>query len=221
VAKILIVEDDPATLEALKSFLSAERHSVDSAPRAAEAIDFIRTYEYDVLIVDWEMPGMTGIEFIEKFRANGGNTPVIMLTGKSATDEKISGLESGADYYLTKPFEGKALLSFIRASMRRVAEITVDMIVVGNLELHPSSAEVTCDGKSVTLSNKEAAVLRLLMKNPERIVSHEELKRAGWADADVPSGTIRVFLTALREKLQSIGATNKILSLRGFGYRIE
>lgn len=220
-AKILIVEDDPETLETLKSFLSGERHSVDSVPRAHEALDFVQIYEYDVLIVDWEMPGMTGIEFIEKFRANGGNTPVIMLTGKSATDEKISGLDSGADYYLTKPFEGKALLSFIRASMRRAPELAVDMIVVGNLQLHPSAAEVSCNGNSVTLSNKEAAVLRLLMNNPDRIVSHEELQRAGWSDTDVPSGTIRVFLTALREKLQSIGATTKILSVRGYGYRIE
>ncbi len=220
-AKILIVEDDPETLETLKSFLSAERHSVDSAPRADEAMDFVLTYEYDVLIVDWEMPGMTGIDFIQKFRANGGNTPVIMLTGKSATDEKISGLDSGADYYLTKPFEGKALLSFIRASMRRAPEIAPDTIVVGNVHLQPTSSEVTCDGRSVTLSIKESAVLKLLMLNKDRIVSHEELQRAGWSEQEVPSGTIRVFLTALREKLQKIGATTKILSVRGYGYRIE
>ena len=220
-AKILIVEDDPDTLDTIKNFLSAERHSVDTAPSADDAIQFVRTYEYDLLIVDWEMPGMSGVDFIKQFRAGGGNTPAIMLTGKSATDEKVHGLDSGADYYLTKPFEGKALLSFIRAGMRRVPEIKTDVVTAGGLELRPSSAEIFFNGHSASLSNKEVSVLKLLMENPDRIISHEELQNVGWSGSDVSSGTIRVFLTALREKLQLLGSSMKILSVRGYGYRLE
>lgn len=219
-AKILIIEDDLDTLESLKVLLKAERHSVDCVTSADEAIDFVRTYQYDVFIVDWEMPGMTGLEFIRRYREKGGSTPVIMLTGKSATDEKVLGLDSGADYYLTKPFEGKALLSFVRASMRRSPEIESEIIKLGNLQLRPSSCESSCEGRSVALSQKEAAVLRLFMQNPERIITHQEIEHAGWSGSDVSSGTVRVFLTALREKLQSIGADTKILSVRGYGYRV-
>ncbi len=220
-AKILIIEDDLDTLESLKALLKSERHSVDCVVSADEAIEYVRTYQYDVFIVDWEMPGMTGLEFIRRYREKGGSTPVIMLTGKSATDEKVSGLDSGADYYLTKPFEGKALLSFIRASLRRSPEIESEVVKIGNLQFLPSSCEALCEGKSVTLSQKEAAVLKLFLQNPERIITHQELEHAGWSGSDVSSGTVRVFLTALREKLQSIGADTKILSVRGYGYRVE
>lgn len=220
-AKILVVEDDQSTLDALKQLLTSERHSVDCVESADRAIDFVRTYQYDLFIVDWEMPGMTGIEFVRKFRDNGGAAPIIMLTGKSATDEKVSGLDSGADYYLTKPFDSKALLSFIRAGLRRSPQIVSDVIAFGNLQLKPSSAEVVCEGQSVTLSNKEAAVLKLFMQHSDRIISHQEIESAGWSGSTVSPGTLRTFLTSLREKLQSIGATIKILNVRGYGYRIE
>ncbi|MBX9696020.1 MAG: response regulator transcription factor, partial [Cyanobacteria bacterium] len=169
----------------------------------------------------WEMPEMSGIQFIEKFRARGKKAPVIMLTGKSATDDKISGLDCGADYYLTKPFERKGLLAFIRASLRRSPEPESGSVHFGNLEFKPVSSEAICDGHSVTLSSKEAVVLKLFIDHSDRLITHKELEVAGWSGSDVSSGTIRTFLTGLREKLQSIGANTKISSVRGYGYRIE
>jgi two-component system, OmpR family, manganese sensing response regulator len=221
-AKILVIEDNIETLDALRNVLQSERHSVDCVPSANEALDFIKTYQYDVLVVDWEMPGMSGIELIRTYRANGGKSPVLMLTGKTGTPDKISGLDSGADYYLTKPLVGAELLSFIRASLRRAPADEVNVLRFGDIELNPDSALVNCAGKSISLSVKEIAVLKLLIEHSKRIVTHEELKQAGWPDEDeVPAGTVRVFLTSLREKLQGLGAEIRILSVRGYGYRLD
>jgi two-component system, OmpR family, manganese sensing response regulator len=214
-AKILVIEDNIETLEALRNVLQSERHSVDCVPSAIEALDFIKTYQYDVLVVDWEMPGMSGIELIKTYRSAGGSAPILMLTGKTATPDKVSGLDSGADYYLTKPLVGAELLSFIRASMRRTLAGESSIFRYGNLELNPDSATVVCD------NSKEISVLKLLIEHSQRIVTHDELKQAGWPNTDdVPAGTIRVFLTSLREKLQGVGADIRILSVRGYGYRI-
>ncbi len=220
-AKILVIEDDASMLDTLRALLKAERHSVDCVESADEAMEYIRAYEYDVLIVDWEMPGMTGVEFVDKFRAKGGQAPVIMLTAKSAVDDRVTGLDSGADYYLTKPFERKALLAFIRASLRRSPEPESDTIHFGNLQFKPASSDVLCGERTITLSQKEALVLKLFLEHTDRIITHKELEIAGWSGEDVSSGAIRVFLTGLREKLQAIGANMKILSVRGYGYRIE
>lgn len=220
-AKILVVEDSLETLGALKSLLQSERHTVDCVPSADEALAFIEMYQYEVLIVDWEMPGMTGIELIQKYRSIGGVAPVLMLTGKASTPDKISGLDCGADYYLTKPFDGAELLGFVRASLRRAPLGDAEVIKFADLELNPSAAQVVCGTLSLQLSAKELAVLQVLMANITRIVSHEELRGAGWPDEpSIPSGTVRVFLSALREKVQGIGAKVRILSVRGYGYRL-
>ena len=221
-AKILLVEDNPETLEALKDILQTERYTVDCVPTGNEALDFLEIYQYDVLIVDWEMPGITGVELVKTYRDRGGKTPVIMLTAKSATPDKISGLDSGADQYLTKPIERDELLGFIRASLRRIPVTEPICLRFANLELNLTSAKASCGSCEFTLSAKEISILQTLIENCRRIVTHEELRGAGWGETpDVPEGTVRVFLSTLREKLQGLGARLKIVSVRGFGYRLE
>lgn len=222
-AKILIIEDHPETRESLRSLLVSDRHVVDAVDCADEGMEYLRSYQYDALIVDWEMPGMTGLEFVRHYRVNGGKAPVLMLTGKSTTPDKVSGLDSGADYYLTKPFVGKELLGYLRASLRRTDAFgAAEAVTFKNVELRIDGAECRVGERSVSLSAKESAVLRLLMVNPSRIISHDEVRLAGWpGEPDVSAGTIRVFLTGLRDKLQELQAELRILSVRGYGYRVE
>ncbi|MBX9690367.1 MAG: response regulator transcription factor [Candidatus Obscuribacterales bacterium] len=221
-AKILIVDDNDETRAAIKDLLLQERHNADEVSTAIEAWDFIETYDYDLLIFDWEMPKMSGVELLQKYRASGGKTPVIMLTGRNSTPDKISGLDFGADNYVTKPFESEVLLSLIRATLRRSPEPELKTIKCGDLDLNPESSQVSCGSNTATLSSKEAVVLRLLLENSQRLISHEEIKACGWSDApDTASGTIRVFLTGLREKLTKLGSKLQILNVRGYGYQIK
>lgn len=221
-AKILIVDDDQDTRELVRDILQQERHSVDSCNSADDAWDFVKTYDYDVFVLDWEMPGMTGPEFLRKYRQQGGRTPVIMLTGRSSSPDKIQGFDSGADRYLTKPIDQVELKGFIRAVLRRAPIEAASTLSCGDLELSRSSSSVSCNGNTIQLSKRETDTLELLLANHQRIISHEELKSTAWPESpDTSSGTIRVFLTSLREKLTSIGSKIQILNVRGYGYQIK
>ena len=221
-AKILLIEDDDETRHAVKSILELERHTLDCASSAEEGSDFIKTYLYDLFIFDWEMPGMSGVELLRKYRSGGGKTPVVMLTGRYTVPDKISGLDSGADNYLTKPFEADVLLSVVRSILRRTPVVETERILFAGLDLKPASSAVFCGDKSAELSNKELVVLTLLLENTERIVSHDELKACAWVDnPDVSSGAVRVFLSSLREKLTNIGSNIQIVSIKGYGYQLK
>ncbi len=223
-AKILAVDDNSDILDCVKDVLKSERHSVDVALSADEAWQFIQTYEYDLFIFDWEMPLLSGVELLRKYRASGGKTPVVMLTAKDTVMDKIEGLDSGADNYLTKPFDSDELLGFVRAMLRRHPDAAQSSVSLryGDLELKEASNQVICGSKSSTLSGKELLVLKLLIENSNRLIGHEELRSVAWPDSpETSSGTVRVFLTALRDKLKSIGSEAKILSVRGYGYQIS
>lgn len=221
-AKVLIVDDDKDTRELVRDILLQERHGVDCCSSADEAWDFIKTYNYDVLIFDWEMPGMTGPELLQKYRQSGGATPVIMLTARTSSPDKVKGFDSGADRYLTKPIDHLELNGFIRAVLRRAPIDEPTSISCGDLELSAQSSTVSCNGNSVQLSKRESDVLALLLSNHQRIIAHEELRAIAWTDSvDISSSTVRVFLTSLREKLSSIGSRIQILNVRGYGYQIK
>ena len=221
-AKILVVDDNQDTLEVIKDLLQAERHTVDCSQSAVAAWDFIKTYTYDVFVFDWEMPEMSGTELLQKYRSSGGQTPVLMLTGRDATRDKITGLDSGADAYLTKPIDPEELLGFIRALLRRTPQGKTDLKVCGDLELSVCASSVTCGGKTAPLSARELAVLDVLLGNANRLISHDELKAVAWSDSpEISSGAVRVFLTGLRDKLNSIGSRIQILNVRGYGYQVR
>lgn len=221
-AKILLVEDNEENRSAITTILESERHVVDCASTADEGWDFIKTYDYDLMIFDWEMPGMSGVELLNKYRKDGGQCSVIMLTGRDTMVDKIAGLDSGADNYLTKPFEGEVLLSVVRATLRRTPSQNSSEFTFADLHIRPLSSSVFCAEKEVALSAKELAVLSLLAKNSDRIVSQEEMKLAAWNDGSEPSsGAMRVFLSSLREKLNSIGSSIQIISIKGYGYQMK
>lgn len=205
----------------IRDLLHAERHTVDCVESAIAAWDFIKTYPYDVFVFDWEMPEMTGPELLRKYKGTGGQTPVLMLTGRDATADKITGFDAGADAYLTKPIDAQELLGFIRALLRRMPAEAAQGKKHGDIELSAASSSVTCAGKTVQLSSRELAVLDLMLSNSNRIITHEELKAAAWSDTpDIAQGAIRVFLSSLREKLTSIGSEIQISNVRGYGYQM-
>ena len=221
-AKILLVEDNEENRSAIKTILESERHILDCASSADEGWGFIKTYTYDLMIFDWEMPGMSGVELLNKYRSEGGRCSVIMLTGRDSTPDKLTGLDSGADNYLTKPFEGEILLSVVRATLRRTPTENPKDVSFADIIIRPLSSSVQCAGKEIALSAKELAVLVLLAQNSDRIVSQDELKAAAWNDGSNPTpGAIRVFLSSLREKLNSIGSMIQILSIKGYGYQAK
>lgn len=221
-AKILVVDDNLETLKAVKDILESERHVVDCTSSASEAWDFIQTYDYELLIFDWEMPEMSGMQLLQKYKTTGAETPVLMLTGRSSTPDKITGLDGGADNYLTKPFEKDELLSYVRAMLRRAPLDNCQDIIWCDLRLQPSASTISCGEKSCQLSKKELDVLKLLLTNSARLISHEELKLAAWADSpETTSGSIRVFLSSLREKLASLGSKIQIVNVKGYGYQIR
>jgi DNA-binding response OmpR family regulator len=221
-AKILIVEDDLETLDTIRSVLEGERHIVDCAQSAEIGWDFIARYDYDLLVFDWEMPGMTGVELLRKFRTSGSKTPVIMLTGRTGTPNVVSGLDSGADSYITKPFEGEFLLSVVRANLRRTVSPAVEGSKYGDLELFAESAAVRCGDKQTSLTAREVIGLKLLLENANRIISHEELRLNVWPDnPDMTSTAIRMYLSNLREKLSTLGSKIEVMNVRGYGYQLN
>lgn len=219
--KILVIEDNARMLQAIRDVLASEHHTVDCVNNAKDAMHLLSSFTYDVMIVDWEMPDMSGVEFIKDFRSGGGNTPVLMLTGRSATSDKVFGLDCGADYYLTKPLDSMELLGFVRASLRRTPQPTEQSLQFLDLELQVGSATVRRADQEIKLTAKELAVLKFLLENAQRIVTYDQLNNAGWPEDPEPQiNKMRVFLTALREKLQSVGSKLRIMSVRGVGYRI-
>jgi two-component system, OmpR family, response regulator PhoP len=222
VAKILVVEDDIETIDAVRGVLQAERHVVDCAESADLGWDFIRQYQYDLMVFDWEMPGMSGVELLRKLRAAGIKTPIIMLTGRTGTPNVVSGLDSGADSYLTKPFESDVLLSVVRANLRRTVSSGMAGIRCEDLELFPDSALVVCGEKQTTLTSREVVALKLLLENPTRIITHEELRLCIDPDnGEMAPTALRMFLSNLREKLTSIGSRLQLMNVRGYGYQLK
>ncbi|MBY0551719.1 MAG: response regulator transcription factor [Candidatus Obscuribacterales bacterium] len=220
--KILVVEDNIKMLEAIKDVLRFEKHSVDCAANAKDALHLLKSFTYEVMVVDWEMPDMSGVEFVRKFREKGGTTPILMLTGRSATSDKIFGLDCGADYYLTKPLDAAELLGFVRAGLRRSPQDTERPLQFADVELFVNNASIKCGQSQAKLTAKEVAVLQFLLQNAHRIVTYEQLKEAGWSDdVETPINKMRVFLTSLREKIQTLGSKLRILSVRGVGYRLD
>jgi DNA-binding response OmpR family regulator len=221
-AKILMVEDDVSFATNLREFLQFEQHIVDMAHNAADGWQFFQSYEYDVLVFDWEMPGMTGVELCKKIRDAGGTVPILMLTGKTAVDDKEAGLDSGADDYLTKPFQARELAARIRALTRRVAKVYGDAVKVGNLTLEGAACRVTKDGKELQLNPKEFALLEFLMKNPNKVFNAKTLLERLWdADKEASEDTIRTYVKTLRRKIAPGEETCPIKTIHGVGYKIE
>lgn len=220
--RILLAEDERALSNALVTILKHSNYSVDAVYDGQAALDYSEANIYDALILDVMMPKKDGIEVVKELRRRGNNIPVIMLTARSELDDKILGLDSGADDYMTKPFEIKELLARLRAVTRRKSELTDNVLSFGNLRLDRAAYEISVEGNAVKLGHKEFQMLEMLMENPDGVVSAERFMEKIWGyDSETEMSVVWVYLSFIRKKLASVGANVQIKVNRNIGYSLE
>ncbi|MCR4911597.1 MAG: response regulator transcription factor [Bacilli bacterium] len=222
--KILLVEDNLQLNKALTTLLKRNSYIVDSALDGEEALMYIKDYQYDVIILDIMLPKVNGLQVLKRARSSGVSTPIIMLTAKSTIEDKITGLDLGADDYLPKPFNTEELLARIRALGRRKGQEyqEVKELVYGDLTIDEKNFTVKCNDKIVIISNKEMKILLALAKANGKVVSTEIVTQSAWdADSYSTSENVWVFISYLRKKLESIGSKTNIKSIRYQGYYLE
>lgn len=221
-AKILVVDDDTELAGLVQDFLVAENHSVDMVHDGREAADRLKFYQYDVVILDWDLPKLSGIETCKQFRASGGATPVIMLTGKKMVEDKITGLDAGADDYVTKPFEMGELSARIRALLRRPAAATGNILRARDLVLETDKVRLTRNGQEIYLVPKELALLEFLMRHPDYVFSSEALINRVWpSDSEASPDTVRTYINKIRKKLDREGEPSYLRTVHGLGYKLD
>lgn len=220
-AKVLLVEDDKQLCALVSDWLAHQNYVVECVYTGTEAHEFLSMYQYDVIVLDWALPDVSGLEVLQKFRANGGATPVLILTGKRSIREKEQGLDGGADDYLTKPFDVKELSARLRALLRRTPSFSNDILTVGHLRLDPQARHVTLAGQTVKLYPKDFALLEYLMRYPNKVFSSEQLLDAVWtADTEAGTETIRTSIKRLRKSLEREGQPQMIDTVHGVGYKL-
>ena len=220
-ATILVCDDDKQIVEAIDIYLTGEGFHVIKAYDGAEALKLLDSNQVDLMILDVMMPGIDGYELARRIRARHLGTPILMLTAKSELEDRITGLDSGADYYLTKPFDTRELLACVGALLRRQGG-QVDEIVLGNTALNLSSAVLTCGTQSIRLSAKEFDIMRLLLQDQGRNYSKEMILERVWGyDSDAVENHVEVYIGFLRRKLAGIGSNIRIETIRRLGYHLE
>ncbi|NLZ48250.1 MAG: response regulator transcription factor [Clostridiales bacterium] len=218
--KILVIEDESLLADSIKSFLTTKGFEVDVAYDGEEGKEYAELGIYDLVILDIMLPKIDGYKIARRIRAKHLGTPILMLTAKSELEDRIAGLNSGADYYLTKPFDTRELLACINALLRRQGA-HVDEITFGNTTLDLSSAMLICGKNNVRLSAKEFDLMRLLFQAGEKNLSKELLLTRVWGyDSDAVENHVEVYIGFLRKKLASIGSNVKIEAIRRLGYHL-
>lgn len=221
--RLLIAEDELDLAEALTVFFQHNKFTVDAVNDGLSAYEYAGADEYDAIILDVMMPKMDGIEVLRRLRADGCQTPIMMLTAKAQTDDRITGFDSGADDYLPKPFEPDELLSRVRAMLRRRAEYRPTALSFGDLTLNPDSDVLSCTtGKSVRLSGREFQVMELFLRSPKTILSADRIMERVWGwDSEAEINVVWVHISNLRKKLASLDSAVTIHANRGLGYIME
>ena len=220
--KILVVEDERDLNRIITKHLKKNNYSVDSCFDGQEALNFISYSEYDLIITDIMMSNVDGYEFIDKLRANKNNTPVIMLTAKDTLEDKIMGLDSGADDYIVKPFEFDELLARIRVLMRRNYGLATNIIQIEEVTLDLAKKQVTKSGEIIDLTGKEYEVLEYLMKNKGSILSRDQILNHVWDyEYEGASNIVDVIIKNIRKKLDRGEGNTIIYTKRGLGYFVK
>jgi len=221
--KILLVEDEISIAEPLEQILKKNKFSVDLAFNGEEGLDFGLSNIYDVILLDIMLPKMNGLEVLQILRENGIKTPVLMLTAKGQIEDKIMGLDRGADDYLPKPFDKKELLARVRALSRRSSEIYHQSILkIGNVELDTESFQLSCKEHVNKLPLKEAQLLELLIKNKNRVISKDFIIEKLWGyDSDADRSNVEYHISFIRKKLKHMKANIIIDTIRGCGYCLK
>ena len=219
--KILIVEDEKLLAESLKTLLESKGFSVEVALDGITGAEYAELGVYDLLILDVMMPGLDGYEVARKVRAQRVSTPILMLTARSSVEDRIEGLNAGADYYLTKPFDTRELLACIHTLLRRQGK-QVDELRFGNTALDLATSTLICGSKSVRLSAREFDVMRFLFQSQDRILPKEMILARVWGyDSNAVENHVEVYVGFLRKKLKSIGSNVRIEAIRRLGYHLE
>ena len=220
--KLLLADDEKELVSALLAILKHSNYTVDAVYNGTDALDYALAGDYDGLILDVMMPGMDGMEVLKKIREKGLSTPVLFLTAKTEVDDRIKGLDLGADDYLPKPFDMGELLARVRAMLRRKDVFVPDVISCGNLKLDRRNFELSAEGNTVALSNLEFRMMETLIMNKGIYISSDELLEKVWGlESNAESGNVWVYISNLRKKLSSIGARVSITAKRNLGYTLE
>lgn len=215
--RVLLVEDDPLLGDGIRAGLSMARFAVDWVRDGVSALHALTDHVYDACVLDLGLPGKDGIAVLRELRQRGNAVPVLILTARDTREDKVAGLDGGADDYLTKPFDLPELLARLRALIRRAKGVVSPVLVHGAVTLDPGSRKVTCEGKEVTLSGREYALLQDFMSHPRHIRTRAQLEESlyAWGE-ETGSNTVEVYIHHLRKKL----GADFIRTLRGMGYQL-
>ncbi len=220
--KVLIVEDEHKIANSIKKGLEQEKYIVDVVYNGIEGLDFATSETYDVIVLDRMLPGMEGVEITHKLREKQIHTPILMLTAKGQLDDKVEGLDTGADDYMTKPFAFSELLARLRALVRRPQQTVDSVITIDNLSIDTARFEVTRNNKIIQLTSKEFSLLVYLVRHQNTIVTKEQIVNNVWNyDANVLPNSVEVYIKHLRNKIDDSKLGKPLIhTARGFGYKI-
>ncbi len=217
--RLLVVEDEIHLQNIIKKRLIKEHYSVDACGDGREALDYLAVSPYDAVILDIMLPGLSGIEVLKRIRAEGNRVPVLFLTARDGVDDRVSGLDCGADDYLVKPFAFEELLARIRVMLRRSTEHTTDELTLADLTVNLKSHQVSRNGQNIELSGKEYAMLEYLIRNQGRVLSREQIEQHVWSfDYEGGSNMVDVYIRYLRKKIDEGFEQKLIHTVRGAGY---
>lgn len=220
--RLLLAEDERDLNQALTTVLKHNNYSVDAVYDGQEALDYLEALEYDGVILDIMMPKMNGLEVLRAIRKQGNQVPVLLLTAKTQVDDRVTGLDAGADDYLGKPFAMKELLARIRAMTRRQSTLTDSVLTFGNLSLDRAAYELSAGQEKIRLANKDFQMMEMLMVNPGQIISTERFMDKIWGyETETEINVVWVYISGLRKKLNTLGADVEIRAVRNQGYSLE
>lgn len=220
--KLLIAEDDPRLLKSLMHIFTSDNYAADGVSNGTDALDYARSGEYDGLILDIMMPGMDGLTVLSTLRREGITAPALFLTARTEVEQRVEGLDAGADDYLPKPFSVQELLARVRAMLRRRDRFTPDLVRYGDTTLNRSTCEICYGGERRLLSGKEFQILGMLAEHPGAVFTTEQIITHIWGwNTEVDTSVVWVHISNLRKKLEAIGTPWKIRFVRGAGYVLE
>ncbi len=220
--RLLFAEDDRYIAKAVRTLLERSGYSVDVVYNGQDALEYIEAGDYDGVILDWMMPGRSGIEVLHAVRSEEIAVPVLMLTARDAVEDRVEGLDTGADDYLPKPFAASELLARVRAMLRRKEDYQHDVIRFADIELDKSAMSVRCGAKTVRLNNKAFQLMEMLVEHPGAVLSISQIMERIWGwDSDSEVNVVWVNISFLRKKLSELGAHAQIKAVRGVGYTLE
>ena len=222
--RILVVEDEKYLSDAICKLLKQEHFTAEAVYNGPDGLDYAMTDQYDAIILDVMLPGMDGFSVLEKLRKAGKSTPVLMLTARGELEDRIRGLETGADYYLPKPFERAELIACLRVITRRKDETVISRLAFGDISLSEKDGQLKCEttGREIRLGAKEYQMMELFLRNSDQILGKETIIERVWGlESEAEYNNLEVYVSFLRKKLAFLGSQVKIRTTRGLGYSLE